>query len=173
MILKIKEHQLNLVESQKIHDEITKVKPLQLNQCYFNTFAVATMLSTDRTKSRKYKVAYGFMRVVDESEEGYKDWQYRSFVRHAFIVDDKNRIVDVSYIHLNNIKPSKPPTYLIMKKYAIDEYMNMVMDSLKDNSDTIDLVWENGVIKNEESFKEIAEKEGYIIVPYIGIGGII
>lgn len=171
--MKIKEYQLNLEDSQKIHDEIVKVKPLQLNQCYFNTFAVATMLSTDRAKSRKYKVAYGFMKVIGNNEEGYEDWQYRSFVRHAFIVDDKNKVVDVSYIHLNNIKPSKPPTYLIMKKYAIDEYMGMVMESMKNNPSEIDLVWENGVIKNEELFKETAGKEGYVIMPYLGIGGII
>lgn len=161
--LKIKEHKLDLAMSQKIHDEVVKYKELQLNQCYLNTFVVANILNQDRDMSRRYKIAYGYMKVVDDNEEGYEEWQYRSFIRHAFVVDEKNNVIDVSYIHLNNIKPQASPTYLIMKKFPVKEYMGMVLESLKGNPKEIDLTW-YGVIKNEESFKETAKKDGYVLV---------
>ena len=110
-------------------------------------------------------MAYGYMKVVSDNDKGYTDWQYKSYVRHAFITDDKNKVIDISYTHLNNIKVEKePPTYLIMKKFSIDEYMSIVMKKLKDNPEQINLTFDNGEIGNETQFKEQAVKEGYILL---------
>lgn len=163
--MKIKPIHLEEKESQLIYEEILKHKEIKLNQCYLNTFAVASFLRNNRKKAKNYKVAYGYMKVINDKEEGYEDWQYNSYVRHAFIVNDKNKVVDISYSHLKTIKPKETiPSYLIMKKYSIDEYLDIVMKMLKNNPLTIDLVWNNGEIKNENDFKLQAQKEGYVLV---------
>ena len=106
------------------------------------------------------------MKVIDDKEAGYEDWQYNAYVRHAFVVNDKNQVIDTSFIHLMKLrKEQNPPLYLIMKKYSIDEYLQMVMDLIKANpTGGVNLPLNRGEIKCEPIFRESAAKSGYILV---------
>ena len=90
--MKIKTHTIDINESNSIYESIKQYRPVQLNQCYLNTFAVANFLKANSRKYKNYKVVYGFLNVVSDKKEAYEEWQYNSYVRHAFLVNDKNKV---------------------------------------------------------------------------------
>lgn len=166
----IKLLKLDVKKSQEFYDIISKVKEVQLNDCYINTLTVASYLRANPKLAKEYKVVYGYMQGVSAKDKGFVDWQYRSYVRHAFLVDRKNRVVDVSFTHLTKIGlENTPPLYMSMKKYTLDEYFQIIEDALKIGQQAgqtnMDITLK-GTIPNEVEFMKAMDDEGYLIVQY-------
>lgn len=166
----IKLLKLDTKKSQEFYDIISQVKEMQLNDCYINTLTVASYLRANPKLAKDYKVVYGFMQGVSNKEKGYADWQYNSYVRHAFLVDRKNKVIDVSFTHLATVGLEvTPPVYMSMKKYTLDEYFTIIEGALKVNQQKgltdMDITLK-GSIPNENDFMLTMHDEGYLVVQY-------
>ena len=105
-------HKLNLETSKSVY-ESCKDK-IALKQCYFNVFCV-TDNYTENFKSGKWKVAYGFLHCFDDL-----------YVRHCYILDEHDRVIDPTLMIRNSI-PEKDYITFFIAEY--NEYIDMILEN--------------------------------------------
>ena len=141
-------YKLNKAKSIEVYEKCKHL--LEIKECYNNTFKIMSEYGYDFWKNN-WKIAYGYTRVFSHDI---------LFVRHAFILDENNDVVDATYIftdiHKRDIEDDKE--YFVMKIFNNgDEYLDAIM------SDNGYPALFNYLAEENRKLNDWATKQGYLL----------
>jgi hypothetical protein len=108
----IQEHKLNVELSKQVYDKCRHV--IKKKQCYNNAFNVINFYGEKFSKG-EWKIAYGYVEAL----------KGRVMARHAFILDEDNKVIDPTLLCSEYVKEDKERIYISFKVFkSLEEYLD-------------------------------------------------
>ena len=106
----MKKYSINMEMSRAVCDECRS--RIALKECYNNVFKIATEHITE-FRAGRWCVAYGYMTISE-----------KLLCRHCFIIDESDRVIDVTLPLLNS--KSDAEYFVFHKFYDFDDYLRAI-----------------------------------------------
>ena len=104
------ENLFNLEKSIKVHRRCAhKIKK---GACYHNVFYVSSEFAGEFS-TLDWKIAYGYFSTFGNIQ-----------IRHCYILDAHNEVIDPTYIELHGEEPEDIPTYHTLETFNFNQYLS-------------------------------------------------
>lgn len=115
----IREHEINIPLSREVYDGCSDL--IERKMCYNNVFNVITFGGhLEKFHTNRWKVAYGYVKAVD-----------KLMARHAFILDEDDKVIDPTLIGSKYFNEDESKEYISFKIFDFEEYLDAI--SANDN----------------------------------------